>query len=511
MASDHLSAILSIRELTAYIKRLFDRDELLQDVVVRGEVSNTKHHRSGHLYFTLKDEDCALDCVCFRNVARGIAFEVEDGMQVVAGGRVSVYEKQGRYQLIVLFMRPDGVGALHAAFERLRAKLQAEGLFEESRKRPLPRFPGCIALITSPTGAAVRDLTTIISRRFPLARMIVVPAVVQGEAAPASLIESLRVADGLPEVDVIILGRGGGSLEDLWAFNDEGLARAIFASRKPVISAVGHETDVTISDLVADLRAPTPSAAAELAVPDAAELLQHLSSLGSRARSAVRARLQAADARLSRLAARRPLRTPSSILEQWFLRTDEAADRAQNAMALAVERASHRLRLASARLESQRPEQVMQRRRERLAAADRRARLGLVRVLERARGRLWVAEAGLRAHHPRRLLARRVEQLASLAARARPAIRRRLELGQWRLNRLAAQLHALDPRAVLERGYSIALLLPDESVVRSAAQVQPADELRILLAEGELRVETRDTLPAEDSPADPGGVEQDDR
>lgn len=511
MADDHASAILTVRELTAYVKRLFDRDELLQDVVVRGEVSNAKHHRSGHLYFTLKDEDSALDCVCFRNVARGLAFDLEDGIQVVAGGRVSVYEKQGRYQLIVLFLRPDGVGALHAAFERLRAKLQAEGLFEDSRKRPLPPFPTCIALVTSPTGAAIRDLTTIISRRFPLARMIVVPAVVQGEAAPASLIQALRAADSLPEVDVIILGRGGGSLEDLWAFNDEALARAIFASHKPVISAVGHETDLTISDLVADLRAPTPSAAAELAVPDATELLQHLSSLASRARSALRASLQAADARLSRLAARRPLRTPSSILEQWFLRTDEAADASLDAITLALERASHRLRLASTRLEAQRPEQVMQRRRERLLTADRRARLGLIRVLERARGHLWVAQAGLRAHHPRRLLARRVEQLASLAHNARSAVHRRLERGQWRLNSLAAKLDALNPSAVLERGYSITLLLPDESVVRSATQVEPADELRILLSEGELRVEATDTLPAQEPPADPGDADRDDR
>lgn len=506
MSDELLPSVLSVRELTAYIKRLFERDEVLQDIIVRGEVSNVKRHRSGHLYFTLKDEDAALDCVCFRGVVGRLSLQVENGMQVVAGGHVSVYEKQGRYQLIVLFLRPDGVGALHAAFERLRAKLEAEGLFRPERKRPLPRFPRGIALVTSPTGAAVHDLTTILARRFPLARVVIVPTVVQGEAAPASLIRSLHLAGDLPDVDVIIVGRGGGSLEDLWAFNDEGVARAIFASPKPVVSAVGHETDVTIADLVADVRAPTPSAAAELAVPDSAELLQYILGLGRRALSASHRNLQRFQSALVRLTARTPLRRPASILEQWFLRADDAGDRASRAASRILEGCSLRLRLASTRLEAQRPAQVLRRRRERLATTEMRLQFGLLRLLNRARQRLSLAAAELRANHPRRALAARAQLVKELTSRARAATQHRRDLCQWRLNRLAGQLDALNPRAVLERGYSLTFRLPTETVVRSAGQVQPDDELRILLARGELRALTTQTSgeePAELSPEAP--------
>ncbi len=341
--------ILTVSQLTTYVKQLVERDEVLQQVLVRGEIANFTRHSSGHLYFTLRDADSQLNCVFFRGEALGLTFEPQDGMSVVAAGSITVYARRGQYQLVVRFMRPDGLGDLQARFEALKAQLEAEGLFEASRKRPLPRFPRCIALCTSPTGAAVRDLTTIISRRYPLARMIVFPTIVQGEAAPASLVASLREADNHPDVDVIVVGRGGGSLEDLWAFNEESVARAVFACRKPVVSAVGHEVDVTICDLVADLRAATPSAAAELVVPDRAELLSNLRLQGRRLQAALARRLQAARESLQRLASRVPLRDPRRLLQPWQQRVDESGE----ALATSARRWLRRCREQTERLAEQ--------------------------------------------------------------------------------------------------------------------------------------------------------------
>jgi exodeoxyribonuclease VII large subunit len=317
-------APLTVREITAHVKQLIDRSELLRDVEVVGEISNFIRHRSGHLYFSLKDEHATLSCVCFRSAAGRLSFEPEDGQRVLAGGEVTVYEKGGRYQLITRWMRPDGMGALAIALEKLKAKLEQEGLFDASRKRPLPRFPGTIGIVTSPTGAAVRDMITVLGRRFPLARLKVFPALVQGEGAPSSIVASLRQADATPELDVIIVGRGGGSIEDLWAFNDERVARAIFASRVPVVSAVGHETDYTIADMVADVRAPTPSAAAEIVVPDCRELLAGLAGLGNRLALAARRRLESGRSGLAALSARPGLRQPQQLLAEYAIRVDEA-------------------------------------------------------------------------------------------------------------------------------------------------------------------------------------------
>jgi exodeoxyribonuclease VII large subunit len=505
MPAEPPPVVFTVHELTAYIKRLFQQDEVLQDVIVRGEVSNLRRHRSGHIYFTLKDEAAALECVCFRTVAPSLGFELADGMQVVAGGRVTVYEKQGRYQLIVVFMRPDGVGALYAAFERLRAKLEAEGLFDASRKRSLPRFPRCIALVTSPTGAAVRDLVSIISRRYPPARIIIFPTLVQGDGAPESIVASLRAADSHPAVDLIIVGRGGGSLEDLWAFNDERVARALFACHRPTISAVGHETDFTIADLVADVRAPTPSAAAELAVPDATELLQHLDNLARRALSATRAALRRAQGAWARLLARRPLAHPSTLLEEFVLRVDEASEAAERAVQALLQRARYRLDLAAAGLAAHRPHKLLQRRYEHLASLRRRLEMALVRALERARAQLAVSQVRLQAQHPQRLLGRQRAALAALAQRSHTALHHSLQRGAWRLERLSAQLGDLDPRAVLRRGYSLTFRLPDEQLVRSARQVQPPDRIKILLGEGEVGAQVTAAWPSPSAPSPPAG------
>jgi len=352
---------LTVREVTTHVRQLLERSELLRDLDVRGEISNFTRHTSGHLYFSLKDEHATLSCVCFRSVAARLPMEPASGQSVIASGRIGVYEKGGRYQLIVEWMQPDGLGALAAALEKLKAKLEAEGLFDASRKRPLPRFPRAIALLTSPTGAAVRDMVTILSRRYPAVRLLIFPTVVQGEEAPASIVTSLRAANDRDDVDLILLGRGGGSVEDLWAFNDEGVARAIFASRIPVVSAVGHETDFTIADFVADLRAPTPSAAAELAVPDAGELRARLEALGQHLRLGLRRRVEIARSRLEALGRRPGLLRPRQMIEERQIRVDEAADTATAALRLRLERLRAGIAQLAAQLTALGPPEVLRR------------------------------------------------------------------------------------------------------------------------------------------------------
>ena len=272
-------SILSVSQLNYYIKSLLENDPRLQFVMLSGEISNlTDHYRSGHIYLSLKDERSIIRAVMFAGNAKRLKFRPQDGMKVLCRGRISLYEPSGQYQLYIEDMQPDGVGALALAFEQLKQRLEAQGLFDPSRKKPLPRFPKTVGVITSPTGAAIQDIRNILYRRYPCVNMLFYPVTVQGDGAPPQLINALRQMDRSGLCDVIIIGRGGGSAEDLWAFNDEGLAREIYGCQTPVISAVGHEVDFTISDFVADMRAPTPSAAAELAVPDREELMAYYRS-----------------------------------------------------------------------------------------------------------------------------------------------------------------------------------------------------------------------------------------
>lgn len=307
---------ITVGQLNEYIKMLMDGNQLLSDVLIRGEISNfTNHYKTGHFYFSLKDESALVRAVMFRTYAGRVKFAPENGMKVIVHGRVSVFPRDGQYQIYVDEMLPDGIGALYLAFEQLRKKLEAEGLFDPARKRPLPPYPKRIGLVTSPTGAAVRDMIQILGRRFPAAQVVLYPALVQGSNAPESLIRGLAVFSGAMPVDLIIIGRGGGSAEDLWAFNDETLARAVAASPVPVISAVGHETDYTICDFVADLRAPTPSAAAELAVPDATELRQGLLATGEQLSARMSGILTGAKAKVALLERANVLRSPRRYLE----------------------------------------------------------------------------------------------------------------------------------------------------------------------------------------------------
>ena len=305
---------LTVGELNRYVKMLMDNDSLLSAVSVRGEISNLKYHSSGHLYFTLKDGEAEISAVMFRSAAMNLKMVARDGMQVVAFGRVSVYEKGGKCQLYVSAMLDNGIGALQLEYERLKKQLEAEGLFDNDKKRPLPKFPKCIGIITSPTGAAVRDMINVTGRRWPSAKILLYPALVQGEQAPASLCAGLDLLNATEECDVIIIGRGGGSIEDLWAFNDERVVRRVAASEAPIISAVGHETDFTLCDFAADLRAPTPSAAAELAVPDRDEMRIRLDELLGRIENASMRIVNFKREKFSSVAKRLELLSPSGRL-----------------------------------------------------------------------------------------------------------------------------------------------------------------------------------------------------
>ncbi len=317
--------VLSVSQLNRYIKMNFDADENLANIFISGEISNfTNHYRTGHLYFTLKDDSAAVRAVMFNSSAKRLKFMPEDGMKVIARGRVSVYEASGQYQLYVDDMQPDGVGALNLAYEQLKEKLQKEGIFSEQHKKPLPPYPEKVGVITSPTGAAVRDIINVLGRRFPYAEIVFCPVLVQGEGAHLQLTDAVNLFNSERAADVIIIGRGGGSIEDLWEFNDEGLARAVYNSEIPVISAVGHETDFTICDFVADMRAPTPSAAAELAVPDANELQYALSALKNRMFLNVSSGIADRRSRLEYLTSKGALKSPDEMLSNRSQRLDTA-------------------------------------------------------------------------------------------------------------------------------------------------------------------------------------------
>ena len=328
-----MALIYGVSQVTAYLRDLLSYDELLSDIWIEGEVANLRRPGSGHSYFTLRDGSSSLRCVLFRN-SRG-ATHLQDGAAVVAHGRVTLYEVRGDLQLVADVIQPEGVGELQLRLEQLKAQLEREGLFEESRKRPLPAFPNRIGVVTSPTGAVWQDIRTVAGRRFPLVELVLAPAMVQGDAAAETIVEGLEVLNDEPDIDVIIVARGGGSLEDLWPFNEEAVARAVFSSRVPVVSAVGHETDFTVCDLVADVRAPTPSAAAEMVVPDRMELLQRLSTSVHRFEGSVTQHLGVGTSDLGLLWTRLERAVPE--VDQIRLRVDDQLDEARRLLSHRVE------------------------------------------------------------------------------------------------------------------------------------------------------------------------------
>ncbi|NLT13808.1 MAG: exodeoxyribonuclease VII large subunit [Clostridiales bacterium] len=353
------SKIFGVTELNEHIKDLLDSDAVLNGVYVRGEISNYKLYPSGHHYFTMKDSDGSLRCVMFKGSAAKLRFRPENGMKVIAFGRVAVYPRDGAYQLYVNELTPDGVGDLYVAFEQLKEKLLKEGLFDSSHKKPIPRFPAAIAVITSSAGAAVRDIIRVLKARWPLSKVVILPVRVQGVEAPPEIVGAIRYANKHKIADLIITGRGGGSIEDLWAFNDERVARAIYDSVIPVISAVGHEPDVTISDFVADLRAATPSNAAELAVPDIADLREALMNLEIRAGQALRREFKALRQRLLELSRKRVLQSPKNYIDDKRMLLDFQSSRLAAAASKKISVSRERYVRLAAALDAMSPLKVL--------------------------------------------------------------------------------------------------------------------------------------------------------
>ena len=351
----------SVSELNSYIKAMFDGNKTLASVTVRAEISNFVAHRSGHFYFSLKDSESQIRAVMFRSAAMNLKFQPENGMRLIVHGSVSVYPRDGSYQLYVNSMQPDGIGALYVAYEQLKAKLEGEGLFSASSKKPIPSIPRAIGVITSPTGAAVRDIINVATRRYPAVKIYVYPATVQGDGAEETLIRALDYFDSSSLVDTVIIGRGGGSIEDLWAFNGEKLARRIYDMKIPVISAVGHETDFTICDFVADLRAPTPSAAAELAVPDMRELMQMLDFALEKSSSAILRRLERLRERIADAAEVLSADTAEELIQNKRDRVSDAFLRAGNILLTGICEYRNRLMLLSGKADSMSPLSVLAR------------------------------------------------------------------------------------------------------------------------------------------------------
>ncbi len=356
-----MAQILSISQINEYIRSKMDADPMLTGLALRGEISNYKLYPSGHHYFTLKDESAALRCVMFKGNAMRLRFRPENGMKVIAMGKISVFPRDGAYQLYCTNLTVDGVGDLHAAFEQLKAKLAAQGLFDPQHKKPLPKYPGTIGIVTSAAGAALHDMLRILRKRYPLSKVVLLPARVQGVEAPGEIAAAIRYANHYRLADLLIVGRGGGSIEDLWAFNDERVAYAIYESQIPVISAVGHEPDVTISDYVADLRAATPSNAAELAVPDQDALRQSLDSMSAAMASALGRQLKAARQHLSVLSASPALKSPTGYLEQKRLTLTHANDRLVSAQLRNIDRKKQNFIRLTSKLDAMSPLKVLTR------------------------------------------------------------------------------------------------------------------------------------------------------
>ena len=422
-------AVLTVSELTRRLQEVLE--DRFPAVWVEGEISNFRLYGSGHAYFTLKDADSQIRAVLFRNRGRRIKFEPADGLHVMAFGSIEVYAQRGEYQMVIELLEPKGLGALQLAFEQLKTRLQAEGLFDQARKRELPRFPRKIGIVTSTSGAAIRDILRVIGRRFGELHIVIAPCRVQGDGAAEEIAQGIRDLNALGGVDVIIVGRGGGSLEDLWAFNEELVARAIVGSKVPVVSAVGHEVDFTIADFVADLRAPTPSAAAELVVREKQAVVDSLGQLR---------------ARLERFAAR-PLRD----LER---RVDELTARLRRAMRTELGRANHRVALST---------------------------------------------RALRASDPVARVARDRHRLENLQSRMTVSLNRRRDRARYALETAVGRLDSLSPLAVLGRGYSLTRTATGE-VVRSPAQVNVGDAIRVLLHRGSLDARVTDTRERDDRP-----------
>ncbi|MFJ7678000.1 exodeoxyribonuclease VII large subunit [Peribacillus sp. NPDC097264] len=434
---------LSVSALTKYIKRKFDVDPHLQNAYIKGEISNFKQHTSGHMYFTLKDEKARLLAVMFAANNKGMKFTPENGMKVLVRGDISLYEASGQYQLYVKSMAPDGVGDLYIAYEQLKKKLEEAGLFLAKHKKAIPQYPKSVGVITSPTGAALRDIITTIKRRYPITKIIVYPALVQGNNAAKSIAQAISLANARAESDVLIVGRGGGSIEELWAFNEEIVAESIYDSDIPIISAVGHETDFTIADFVADMRAPTPTGAAELAVPHLNEILERLMNRKNRLTRSIQEQVNANRTHLSRLERSYAFRYPHKMYEQKLEQLD---------------RATERLGKTSTRYFLKKRDELNQ----------------MTEVLNK--------------QHPEQLVRTSKENLQQYEKALRKTMEAIYRQKSQRFVSMTATLSALSPLKIMERGYGL-VFTEDETLIKSTQQVSTGDKIAVSIKDGTLECE----------------------
>jgi exodeoxyribonuclease VII large subunit len=435
---------LTVTALTKYIKKKFDVDPHMQQVLLKGEISNFKQHSRGHMYFTIKDENARIQSVMFSTNNRFMKFHPENGMKVLVTGEVSVYEPNGNYQLYVTEMQPDGIGSLFLAYEELKNRLEQEGLFLPAHKKTIPKFPQRIGVITSPTGAAVRDILITIKRRYPIGQVLILPALVQGEHAAPSIVKSIKKANDLGDLDVLIVGRGGGSIEELWAFNEESVARAIFESKIPIISAVGHETDFTIADFVADLRAPTPTGAAELAVPHIEELVERVVQRRARLTRAMKEKVVTERNRLVHLQKSYAFRYPKQLYTQKEQQLDRLLDALQRETKRTIEKKQHHLVKVSTNLGKYHPASQVSFQNERFLRVNREIQKVMTSIIEK-----------------------KENQFSSMIAK----------------------LEALSPLRIMDRGYSIVYSHNEKIIVKSTNQVSSGDTIKVRLKDGVLDCE----------------------
>ncbi|MCL7746147.1 exodeoxyribonuclease VII large subunit [Halalkalibacter alkaliphilus] len=439
--------VLTISEVTRYIKSIMEEDVMLQSVWIRGELSNVKMHSRGHLYFTVKDDKSRMQAVMFAGHNRYLKFKPENGMKVLLRGEVNVYEPYGQYQFYAKEMQPDGVGSLYLAYEKLKAQLEREGLFANERKKAIPLFPSRIAVITSPTGAAIRDIVITLKRRYPIAQITLLPVLVQGDQAPSSITRAIRQADLAGCFDCLIVGRGGGSIEELWAFNDEGVARAISQANVPIISAVGHETDFTISDFVADLRAPTPTGAAELAVPDHQEVRRSLTMQKKRLKKLMIDRLSSESAKLERFKRSYAFRYPEQLIRQKEQQLDGYMDRLKRSVTTTITGPANQLKHL---------------------------------------------DKSLTMLHPQVRVRQASEQRNQLQAALVKAMKEQIKSKRIPFEKSIGELNLLSPLRLMDRGYSLVYDQKNNSLIKSTQQVAVGSKLDIRLKDGKIHCVVED-------------------
>lgn len=437
---------LTVNALTKYIKRKFDADPHLQDVMVKGEISNFKQHSSGHMYFTIKDEKARIQAVMFSTYNRTMKFIPENGMKVLIRGDLTVYEPSGQYQIYVKEMLTDGVGDLYIAYEQLKEKLTKEGLFSSEHKKSIPRYPKTIGIVTSPTGAAIRDILTTIKRRYPIVNLLVFPAVVQGTQAASSIVNAINIANDENVADVLIIGRGGGSIEELWAFNEESVARAIFHSQIPIISAVGHETDFTIADFIADLRAPTPTGAAEMAVPHIEDLTERILNRQSRIIRALKEQINLQNERLSGIQKSYAFRFPKKLYEQKLEQVDKWTEQLERGAKKVFESKVEHFQSLNKRLQRNHPFELVQKAKEKQEKAEK--------LLNRAMGNVFTTK-------------------------------------EKDFSRLISTLEALSPLKIMDRGYSL-VYTEEEKLIKTVKQIKRDEQIKVRVADGAFTCQVTD-------------------